>query len=181
MNTLYGTRFIRSGTNALISTEEASTAARAAAPAPAPVPAPAPAPAAQAPAAARSPPAPTAAIANPSASALSNLVDWRVRVLTPKYKLGGPYSILFFLGPVPDQESQFRNAETLIGSVEVFANNRVDRCANCRGHSDLTYEGLVYLNHALSRSPIHEYNPSEVVPYLKQNLHWRVTQVCLFF
>jgi len=170
VNTLYGTRFIRSGTNTLISTEEASAAARPAAPAPA----------AQAPVAARNLPAASAAIANPSANALNNLLDWRVRVLTPKYKLGGPYSILFFLGPVPDQDSQFRNAETLIGSVEVFANNRVDRCANCRGHSELTYEGLVYLNQALARSPIHQYDPREVVPYLKKNLHWRVTQVCFF-
>ena len=158
----------------MISTDEASSKAAA----PVPAPAPAPASAAQAPAAASNVPAASVAIANPSSNEESNLVDWRVRVLTPKHKLGGTYSILIFLGPVPEEASEWRGAETLVGSVEVFATIRVDRCANCRGHTDLIIEGTVYLNQALARSPLQNYDPQVVAPYLKENLHWRVTKVC---
>lgn len=107
------------------------------------------------------------------------MVDWRVRVLTPKYKLHGPYSVLVFLGPVPpnSEAAEWRNAETLIGTVEVFANGNPDACANCRIHQDLTIEGVVYLNQALSMSDLPSFESSVVDPFLRDNLHWRVIKV----
>lgn len=106
------------------------------------------------------------------------MVDWRVRVLTPKYKLDGPYSILVFLGPVPDVASEWRNSETLAGSVEIFANSNPGQCENCRNHSGMITEGFVYLNHVLAMSDLESFEPHIVAPYLKDNLHWRVLKVC---
>lgn len=104
-------------------------------------------------------------------------VDWRVRILSPKYKLNGPYSILVFLGPVPERSSEWRNSEELVGSVEVFANSNAGHCENCRNNADLVYEGVVYLNHVLARSTLPSFEPHIVAPFLKENLHWRVVQV----
>ena len=120
----------------------------------------------------------SAAIANPTPNDEHDMVDWRVRILTPKYKLGGMYSILVFLGPVPQQISEWRDSEQLVGTVEVFANIQPKQCANCRSRPDLIVEGCVYLNQALARSSLGTFEPQAVVSYLEKNLHWRVTQVC---
>jgi len=113
---------------------------------------------------------------NPGSQDEHLMVDWRVRILTPKYKLGGSYSVLVFLGGVPEQVSEWRNSEELVGSVEVFANSAAGACENCRNHPDLTYEGVVYLNHVLARSSLQSFEPQVISPYLKDNLHWRVLQ-----
>lgn len=183
VNSLYGSKFIRPVPRSLASSV-AGAASSLASSLPglgAPKATPEAAPAAPQPGATRDlPPRPaaaTSAIANPDPNDEFNMVDWRVRILAPKYKLGGAYSILVFLGPVPEQVSEWRNSGALVGTVEVFANIQPDQCANCRSRPDLTLEGTVYLNQALARSSLPTFEPQAVATYLKENLHWRVTKV----
>jgi tyrosinase len=183
VNSLYGSKFIRPVPRSLAASVSAAASSLVSqlSGKGAPKAAPAAAPAAPKPAAASKPPprpAATAAIANPDPNDEFNMVDWRVRILSPKYKLGGAYSILVFLGPVPEQISEWRNSGNLVGTVEVFANIQPDQCANCRSRPDLTIEGTVYLNQVLARSPLRTFEPQAVAAYLKENLHWRVTKVC---
>lgn len=176
-NSLYGNPFIRPQPRSLLASTSSVPKAVSAVAAPAkPTPPSAPQPAAKSNPTPRA--AATATVANPDPSDECYMVDWRVRVLTPKYKLGGTYSVLVFLGPVPEQISEWRNSKELVGTVEVFANIRPEQCANCRSRPDLTVEGWIHLNQALIRSPLHSFEPSVISPYLKENLHWRVTKVC---
>ncbi|KAI8971180.1 hypothetical protein BD414DRAFT_501243 [Trametes punicea] len=50
-----------------------------------------------------------------------------------------------------------------------------ERCANCRGQTDLVIAGFVQLDYAMAKhcGP-DSLGPAIVRPYLTRNLHWRV-------
>jgi len=103
------------------------------------------------------------------------LYDWTVRIHFKKYELGGSFAVLIFLGQVPDDPSQWRTAPTFVGSHHAFVNSAASQCDNCREQADLVNEGFVHLNSAIAeRSGLSSLDPNVVVPYLKENLHWRV-------
>jgi tyrosinase len=104
--------------------------------------------------------------------------DWTVRIHVKKYKLRQSFTVLIFLGSVPDDPSQWRKASSYVGSHAAFANGSAVRCANCRAQADVVTEGFVHLNRALGRhSGLSSYEPQVVSPYLRENLHWRVQGV----
>ncbi|KAI9508871.1 photo-regulated tyrosinase [Russula earlei] len=103
------------------------------------------------------------------------LYDYTSRVHVKKYELGGSYSVLIFLGEVPDDASQWRRCHTFVGAHVTFANSAASQCGNCSEQADAYSEGFVHLNQAIyERSGLPSYEPSEVVRYLKDSLHWRV-------
>jgi tyrosinase len=106
------------------------------------------------------------------------LRDWTVRIHFKKYELGGSFAVLIFLGQVPNDPSQWRTAPTFVGSHHAFVNSAASQCDNCREQADLVVEGFVHLNSAIAeRSGLSSFDPSVVVPYLTQNLHWRIQAV----
>jgi tyrosinase len=136
----------------------------------------------------------TGAVRNPSASQGSHphtvesgdpgrggpslVHDWTVRIHVKKYELRQSFTVLIFLGSVPDDPSQWRKASSYVGSHAAFANGSAEQCANCRAQADVVTEGFVHLNRALGRhSGLSSYEPQVVSPYLRENLHWRVQGV----
>ena len=78
--------------------------------------------------------------------------------------------MLIFLGEVPDDPEQWQTCPSFVGGHYVFVSSYE------RGDS-LT-EGFVHLNNAIaSRSGLSSYDPSVVVPYLQNNLEWRIEAV----
>jgi tyrosinase len=106
------------------------------------------------------------------------LRDWTVRIHFKKYELNGSFAVLIFLGEVPNDPSRWRTAPTFVGSHHAFVNSAASQCDNCREQADLVVEGFVHLNSAIAeRSGLSSFDPSVVIPYLQQNLHWRVQAV----
>jgi tyrosinase len=104
--------------------------------------------------------------------------DWTCRIHCKKYELGGSYWVLIFLGEVPEDPSEWRTCSTFVGGHYCFVNGAVNKCSNCRSQANLVTEGFVHLNEYIaSYSGLSSYDPSEVTPYLKKNLHWRVQTV----
>ncbi|KAH9929640.1 tyrosinase [Amylocystis lapponica] len=117
------------------------------------------------------PPAPT------SASAGTTL-EWTAEVHFQKHALQQSFSVLLFVGPVPDDPAQWRTSTSFAGAVHAFANSTAARCANCRANADVVVEGFVHLDDALAAHPaLASRQPDVVVPFLRDQLSWRVYTV----
>jgi len=101
--------------------------------------------------------------------------DWTARIHFKKFELGESFAVLLFLGEVPDDASQWRTSPSFVGSHVAFVNSAADQCANCRDQADVVSEGFVHLNSTIAdRSGLSSYEPNVVIPYLRDNLHWRI-------
>lgn len=104
--------------------------------------------------------------------------DWTARIRFKKYELGRSFSVLIFLGQVPDDPSQWRASPSFVGVHAAFVNSAAGQCANCRDQEDVVVEGFVHLDTAIAKqSGDSSYEPGVVIPYLKDNLRWRVQTV----
>jgi tyrosinase len=106
--------------------------------------------------------------------------DWTARIHFKKYELGGSFSVLIFVGEVPENPSQWRTSPSFVGIHAAFVNSAASQCSNCRSQADIVIEGFVHLNSTLvrrSRSGLPSLEPNVVTPYLKNNLHWRIQAV----
>jgi len=106
---------------------------------------------------------------------LGNLNDWTARIHYKKYELGSSFSVLIFIGDVPEDYTQWRSCPSYAGAHHAFVNSAAERCENCRDLHDIVTEGFVHLDSTITRqSGLHSLATSVVEPYLKQNLHWRI-------
>ena len=112
----------------------------------------------------------------------SNVInDWSTRIHVKKYELSGSFSVLIFLGKVPEDPEQWGTAPSFVGAHYAFVNSVAGQCDNCRSQADLVVEGFVHLTVALAElSGLPSYEPSVVRPYLKDNLSWRIQSVRVF-
>jgi tyrosinase len=107
--------------------------------------------------------------------------DWTVRVEVKKYELGTSFSVLIFLGQVPENPREWRISPNYVGGHHAFVNSGASSCANCSNQQDLVVEGFVHLNHAIvQHSGLGSLEPAVVEPYLTHNLHWKVQKVFSF-
>lgn len=115
--------------------------------------------------------------------AVSEWWNWSARIRERKFELGRSFTVLVFLGSVPTNPAEWFTSEHLVGKNHVFANSASRSCENCRHQNNIIHEGFVHLNRGLARlaSPQIQlpYKPEVVVPYLKENLHWRVVDVSI--
>jgi tyrosinase len=103
------------------------------------------------------------------------LHDYTARVHFKKYELGGSFSVLIFLGDVPNDPSQWRKCNAFVGAHHAFVNSAASQCGNCKNQADIYSEGFVHLNSAIAkRSGLSSYEAEQVLPYLKDKLHWRI-------
>jgi tyrosinase len=104
------------------------------------------------------------------------LNDWTARISFNKYELGGRFFVLIFLGEVPEDHSQWHTSRSLVGLHYVYF--AASQCDNSRDQADVVIGSSVHLNGAIAkRSSLSSYDPSVVVPYLKDNLNWRIQTV----
>lgn len=155
-------------------------------PAPAVKPTPAPAPAhVAAPAAAHAPapahvaaPAQQIPVAVPvSGSHSKPLYDWTCRIEFKKHELSASFSVLIFLGGVPEEPQQWRRSPNYVGGHYAFVNSNAEECENCRSQGDVVVEGFVHLNSAIIKKNGPDLSPRVVEHYLKHHLKWRVQKV----
>ncbi|EKM51950.1 uncharacterized protein PHACADRAFT_262375 [Phanerochaete carnosa HHB-10118-sp] len=115
----------------------------------------------------------------PVGDAGSSLYDWSARIRVKKYELGGSFSVLIFLGPVPEDPREWRKSPSFVGTHQAFVNSSATQCANCRTQAAAgqVTEGFVHLDTAISRlSGLGSFEPSVVEPYLKRELSWRIVR-----
>ena len=104
--------------------------------------------------------------------------DYTIRIRFKKYELGESFAVLIFLGEVPNDPEQWRRCHAFVGTHYAFVNSAANQCGNCRNQADVYSEGFVHLSSTIAkRSGLSSYEPEEVLPYLKENLHWRIQAV----
>jgi tyrosinase len=120
-------------------------------------------------------PHPTVVEQQSSAPPNHGMWDWTARIEFKKYELGTSFSVLIFLGQIPENPREWRISPNYVGGHHAFVNSAASSCANCSNQQDLVIEGFVHLNHAIvQHSGLGSLEPNVIKPYLTQNLHWKV-------
>ena len=110
-----------------------------------------------------------------STSSNRPVYEWTARIECGKYELGTSYSVIVFLGQVPDNPRDWEISPNYVGS------HRAPVDGVPRGGKDVIIQGFVHLERAIARrSGLHSLDPDVVVPYLTKNLAWRVLSVRRF-
>ncbi|KAG9029813.1 hypothetical protein FS837_003465, partial [Tulasnella sp. UAMH 9824] len=103
---------------------------------------------------------------------MTEYMDWTVRIRVNKYGLGGSFSVLIFLGEIPDDPAEWRSSPNYVGAHRAFVSSGYGEHPD--DANEIT-EGFVHLNSAIAaKSGLSSYDPKEVVPYLKRELGWRI-------
>jgi tyrosinase len=88
--------------------------------------------------------------------------------------------VLIFLGEVPEDPSQWGSCRSRIGFSYAYVSSI--QGYNYQVSTTATIGGAVPLNWAIAeRSGLSSFEPSVVVPYLKDNLNWRIRAVRVSF
>ena len=107
------------------------------------------------------------------------LPEWTARIRCKVSELSDSHYVLLFLspvsGPIPENPAEWRSAPPFVGSCHFFVNSFISSCDNCQNNANQITEGFVHLNHVLAqRLNLASLDPSVIVPFLKENLHWRI-------
>jgi tyrosinase len=123
----------------------------------------------------------TAESGEPGSGGPNVIHDWTARIHFKSFELfelGQSFSVLIFLGDVPDDPSQWMKAPSYVGSHVALVNSAAEQCGNCQSQIDTVSEGFVHLNSVLARrSGLSSFEPDVVTPYVRENLHWRIRAV----
>ena len=104
-------------------------------------------------------------------------LDWFIRVRVKKFQLGQSFTILFFLGSVPDDVAQWRTSPHLIGSHSEFVNSDPEHCANCKENINIITEGFIDLDDSLERLGHGNDTEEAIEKYIQDEIHWRIQKV----
>jgi tyrosinase len=106
--------------------------------------------------------------------------EWTTRVKVDENAVGGSFSVLIFLGTVPEPD-RWRDTPSYVGSVSAYTGGYGSYGSYGSGGPAGTtnlIEGFVYLNENLaSQLGSRKFDPETVVPYLTRNLDWRIEKV----
>ena len=114
----------------------------------------------------------------PSTLTALQRLDWFIRVRVKKFQLKQSFTILFFLGPVPDKVEDWRPSQYLIGSHSEFVNSDPEHCTNCKDNINIITEGFIDLDDSLERLGQGQVvEEKEIEDYIEKNIHWRIQLV----
>ncbi|KAK2467606.1 hypothetical protein APHAL10511_000461 [Amanita phalloides] len=101
---------------------------------------------------------------------------WSVRIRSKKFELGRSFSVLVFLGDVPEDPNQWASSRNLVGAHHVVTNSAIEYCHNCLANIGAINEGFVHLNrYLLSTRPFSGVlDPLNLSSFLSDQLQWRV-------
>jgi len=112
-----------------------------------------------------------------------------VGLSNPRFALNGSFTIFLFLGDPCEDPTTWHHDRNMIGSDGIFASATRQHCANCREQHEhrlldadtipLTTPLISYWRsqEELNGLTLKSLYPPDVVPFLKWNLHWRITDV----
>jgi len=108
-------------------------------------------------------------------------LEWLTNIRAQKHSLGGTFHVSIFLGPIatPDPAG-WSTAPNLIGTFTVLGDSPDTGCAKCQRDREahLSVTGQIPLTMALAErvtsGELAGLGVESVVPYLRENLHWRV-------
>ena len=111
--------------------------------------------------------------------------EWVANIRVPKYALDGSFFVHIFDGDFNADPTTWTMENNIVGSHVIFTNtpNRT-RCARCiqDAERNLQVTGTIPLTRSLKNDiatgRLASLEPADVEPYLKRNLHWRVSKVC---
>ncbi|KAF8529966.1 hypothetical protein JB92DRAFT_3081218 [Gautieria morchelliformis] len=110
-----------------------------------------------------------------SSQTSNSITEWTARVCSKQFEVGGSFSVLIFIGHVPENPSEWHESPSFAGSFDALANNTPEECANCRDHADMVISGYVHLNaHIFRQYDQATLHPEYVIPRLTNDLCWRV-------
>ncbi|KIW29400.1 uncharacterized protein PV07_05217 [Cladophialophora immunda] len=124
----------------------------------------------------------------PSERSLGDLVknnkylEWLVNIRAEKHSLGGDFAVHVFLDSPDDANSYLYLADpSHVAMFSTFGTNEQTGCGKCREGQDaqILVTGQIPLTIALVErylaGKLDGIASEDVIPYLQQNLHWRVT------
>jgi len=104
-------------------------------------------------------------------------LDWFIRVRVKKFQFGQSFTILFFLGAVPEDVAQWRTSPHFIGSHGEFVNSDPEHCANCKENANMITEGFIDLDNSLERLGHGNNTEQEIEKYIQDEIHWRIQKI----
>lgn len=103
--------------------------------------------------------------------------DWTARVEFKKFEIGHSFSVLLFLGSIPEKPEDYLTSTNFIGAHHAFVNSSPSHCENCQNQAELVEEGFVHLSRGILHFGQLDSLDAEVVePYLAKELHWRAVK-----
>ncbi|KIJ93713.1 hypothetical protein K443DRAFT_111646 [Laccaria amethystina LaAM-08-1] len=103
--------------------------------------------------------------------------DWTARVEFKKFEIGHSFSILLFLGSVPEKPEEYYTSPHFIGAHHAFVNSSPSHCQNCQNQKELVEEGFVHLSRGILKyGKLESLDAAVVEPYLTKDLHWRAVK-----
>ncbi|KAL8714961.1 MAG: hypothetical protein Q9225_006477 [Loekoesia sp. 1 TL-2023] len=103
--------------------------------------------------------------------------EWLANLRIENFAVDGSFYVHFFLGPFSDEPANWTQDGNLVATHSVFSvaigNTGCQNCIQDK-ESDAVVSGGVSLTYALLRRQLKDLEPETVVPYLKDNLEWRV-------
>lgn len=104
--------------------------------------------------------------------------DWAARIRFKKSEMHSSFSVLIFVGQVPDDPAKWRSSSSYVGSHYGLVNSEAEKCENCRDTDGNETEGYVHLNHWMATfSGLKSFEPEVVKPYLAKYMNWRIHMV----
>lgn len=111
-----------------------------------------------------------------------SFTEYIVNIKTPKHILQQSYVVHIFLGPFDGALNTWATQDALVGNFAVFGKERESAgCGKCKEDAEANVEitGTVPLTAALlkefKKGTLGGLGKENVLPWLRDNLHWRVT------
>ncbi|CCA72437.1 related to tyrosinase precursor (monophenol monooxygenase) [Serendipita indica DSM 11827] len=108
--------------------------------------------------------------------------EWTANITVEKYAIRKPFLVHIFLGKFDTTTSNWATDPNLVGTWSIFANDLdTTQCANCRNAAEQhkLIAGSIPLTRAIMKKgyELGALNREKIVPFLTNELHWRVTSL----
>ncbi|PSK46330.1 Tyrosinase [Elsinoe australis] len=98
-------------------------------------------------------------------------------IASQKFQMNGSYAVYVFLGEPPANPAEWSTSDKLVGTHGIFS-NMPDKNSVGMSQMDVLVTGTIPLTSTLlnkcKTGEVKDLDPSNVEPYLQQNLNWRV-------
>lgn len=121
-------------------------------------------------------------IATTSTDPKSQYREWIANIRVKKYALSGPFFIHIFIGNISSDPFEWSFDPNLVGTHSIFVKASKHNCVPCQSNQQVT--ATIPLTGRLTtdvqEGELNSLEVTDVPAYLKENLKWRVSLVCIF-